>query len=105
MTNLLLDVVERIGGVDGEADQNNVGIGIGKRSKTVVIFLTSSIPKGELDVLAIDLNIGDIVLENGGDIDLRDKSLVVARMTMCMFDDVDRSERDREWIIHYGDTR
>lgn len=27
-TNLLLDVVKRIGGVDGETDQDNVGIGV-----------------------------------------------------------------------------
>jgi hypothetical protein len=27
-TNLLLDVVERIGRVDGETDQDNVGIGV-----------------------------------------------------------------------------
>jgi hypothetical protein len=41
---LLLDVVERVGGVNGEADQNDVGVGVGKRSETVVIFLTSRIP-------------------------------------------------------------
>lgn len=43
-TNLLLDVVEGIGGVDGEADQDNVRVGVGQGSKTVVILLASSIP-------------------------------------------------------------
>jgi hypothetical protein len=32
--------------------------------------LASRIPKSKLDVLAVDLNIGDIVLEDSGDVDL-----------------------------------
>lgn len=43
---------------------------VGKRAETVIIFLASSIPKSELDVLAIDLNVRNIVLEDGGDVDL-----------------------------------
>lgn len=41
---LLLDVVQGIRGVDSEADQDDVGIGIGERSETVIIFLASRIP-------------------------------------------------------------
>lgn len=67
---LLLHVVERIGRVDGEADQDNMRIGIRERAETVVIFLASSIPKGKLDVFTINLDIGDVVLKDGGDIDL-----------------------------------
>jgi hypothetical protein len=47
-----------------------VGVRVGERSETVVIFLTSGIPEGELDVLAVHLDIGNVVLENGGDVDL-----------------------------------
>jgi hypothetical protein len=67
---LLLNVVERIGRVDGKANQDNVRIGVGERAETVVILLAGSIPEGELDVLAVNLDIGDVVLEHGGDIDL-----------------------------------
>lgn len=67
---LLLDVVERVRRIDGEADQDDVRVGVGEGAETVVIFLASSIPEGELNVLAIDLNIGDVVLEDGRDIDL-----------------------------------
>lgn len=70
MTHLLLYVVERIGRVDGKADQDNVGVGVGERAETVVILLAGGIPEGELDVLAIDLDIGDVVLEDSGDVDL-----------------------------------
>jgi hypothetical protein len=68
--NLLADVVQRIGGVDSEADQDDVGIGVRKGPQAVVVLLTSRIPKRQLDVLAIDLDIGNVVLENGGDVDL-----------------------------------
>jgi hypothetical protein len=65
-----LNVVERVGGVDGEADQDDVGVGVGQGAETVVVFLTSRIPKGQLDVLVVDLDVGDVVLEDGGDVDL-----------------------------------
>ena len=67
---LLLDVVEGVGRVDGETDQNDMRVRVGERAQSVVIFLASGIPEGELDVLAIDLDIGDVVLEDGGDVDL-----------------------------------
>jgi len=67
---LLLDVVERIGRVDGEADENDMRIGVGERAETVVIFLAGSIPEGELDVFAVNLDVGNVVLEDGGDVDL-----------------------------------
>jgi hypothetical protein len=72
---LLLDVVKRVRGIDGEANQDDVGVGVRERAKTVVVFLTSSIPKSELDALAIHFDIGDIVLEDGGDVCLRESSL------------------------------
>lgn len=67
---LLLHVVEGVGGVDGEADEDYVGVWVGERTETVVILLASRIPKSQLDVLSIDLNIGNIVLEDGWDVDL-----------------------------------
>lgn len=41
---LLLDVVERIGRVNGEADEDNMRVGVRKRAETVVILLTGGIP-------------------------------------------------------------
>jgi hypothetical protein len=76
---LLLDVVKRVGGVDGEANQDDVGVGVGQGAETVVILLASRIPEGQLDVLAIDLDIGDVVLKDSGDVDLEDGEL--ARVT------------------------
>lgn len=67
---LLLDVVERVGGVNGEANQNNMRVGVREGAKTIVILLASSIPKGQLNVLAVNLDVGDIVFEDGGDVDL-----------------------------------
>lgn len=43
--NLFLDVVERVGRVDGEADEDDVRVGVRQRTKTVVVFLTRGIPQ------------------------------------------------------------
>lgn len=69
-THLFLDVVKRVGGVNGEADEDDVRVGVRQRTESVVVFLASSIPKGQLDVLAVDLDVGDVVLEDGRDVDL-----------------------------------
>lgn len=39
-------------------------------SNSLVVLLTGGIPKGKLDLLAIDLDIGNVVLEDGRDVDL-----------------------------------
>lgn len=41
---LLLNVVQRVGGIDGKADQDDVGVGIGQGAEPVVILLASRIP-------------------------------------------------------------
>jgi hypothetical protein len=40
-----------------------------------VFFLAGGIPEGELNVLVVDLDVGDIVFEHGGDIMLPGVSL------------------------------
>lgn len=47
-----------------------MGVRVGKRSKSIVIFLTCGIPKRELDVLSIYLDVGDVVLKDSWDVDL-----------------------------------
>ena len=41
---LLLHVIKGIRRVDSKADENDVGIRVGQRAETVVIFLASRIP-------------------------------------------------------------
>lgn len=69
-THLFLHVVQGVGGVDSEADEDNVRVGVGERAETIVILLTRRIPQGELNVFAINLNIRNVVLEHGWYIDL-----------------------------------
>jgi hypothetical protein len=38
----------------------------------LVILLPSRIPEGQLDALAIDIDIGDVVFEDGWDVNLSD---------------------------------
>lgn len=56
-----------------------MGIWVRQRAETVVILLASRIPKSQLDVLSIDLNIGHIVLEDGWDVDLSSHIISLAR--------------------------
>ena len=41
-------------------------VGIRQRSQPVVVLQTGVVPQGELDVLAADLDIGDVVFEDRG---------------------------------------
>jgi hypothetical protein len=69
-TYLLLNVVQRVRGVNGEADQDDMRVGVTERAETIVVLLSGRIPQGKLYVLSIDFYIGHIVLEHGGDINL-----------------------------------
>lgn len=70
VTDLGLHVVKGRWRDDGEADQKDVSLGVRKRTKTVVVFLASSIPEGELYVFAIYAAVCDIVLEYGRSVPL-----------------------------------
>ena len=70
-THLLLDVIKRVWRINGKTDQNDVGVRVGEGAEPIVVLLTSRIPKSEFDVLAINFDIGDVVLEDSGDVDLR----------------------------------
>jgi len=67
---LLLNIVQGVAGINGEADQDDVGVRVREGAETVVIFLASRIPQGELHRLAIDIDLGNVILENSGHIDL-----------------------------------
>lgn len=58
-TNLLLNVVQRIRRVDREADQDDVRVRVRQGPQSVVVLLAGGIPEGELDLLAVDLDIGN----------------------------------------------
>ena len=48
-----------------------MGVRITERSEAVIVFLTRSIPQRQFDVFAINFNIGDVVLEYGGNVNLK----------------------------------
>ncbi|KAB8282562.1 glycine-rich protein [Yarrowia lipolytica] len=72
---LLLHVVERVGAVDGEADDDDVGVGVGQGSQSVVILLAGGIPQGQLHSSAVNLHVGHVVLKHGGHVHLREGAL------------------------------
>ncbi|GMR49156.1 hypothetical protein PMAYCL1PPCAC_19351, partial [Pristionchus mayeri] len=69
---LLGDILERVGRVDGEAHEDHVRVGVRERSQSVVVFLPRSIPQRQLHLLSIDLDVCDVVLEDSGDVPVRE---------------------------------
>jgi len=47
-----------------------VRIRVTQRAETIIIFLASGIPQSQLNVLAVDFDVGNIVLKNGRDVHL-----------------------------------
>lgn len=56
---LLLHIVERVGRVDGEADQDDVRVGVRQGAETVIVLLTGGIPERELNPLTVDDDVGN----------------------------------------------
>lgn len=65
VSHLFLHVLERVRQVDSKADKDNMRVGVGERSETIVVLLSGGIPEGEFDSTAVDLDICDIVFEDG----------------------------------------
>lgn len=57
------DVVEGGRADDGEADQEDVGLGIGEGSESVIIFLPRGVPESEADGFAVDHHTCGVVVE------------------------------------------
>lgn len=62
-THLGLDVIKGRWADDGEADEEDVGLGVGERPQSIVIFLARSIPESEADRLAINHHARGVVVE------------------------------------------
>lgn len=67
----LLDVVQRIRRVDCETNEDDMRIWVTERAETIVIFLACCIPQRQLNVLAVYLNIRNVVFEHGRDVNLK----------------------------------
>jgi len=72
---LLLYVIQRIGGVYSETDKDDMGIRVGEGSETIVVLLSSRIPKRQLNMFSVNLDIGNVILEYSWDVNLRECSL------------------------------
>ena len=84
-TYLLLDIIQGIGGINGETDQDDMRVGVRERSESVVIFLSCGIPEGKFDVLSIDLDVRHVIFKNCGDVDLLFRKLVSLSLEQVSF--------------------
>ena len=70
MTYLVHDIFERVRAVNGEANEEKIGLWVGEWSQTVVFFLACSVPERQFHRLTTRLVIGvsNIVFEDCRDI-------------------------------------
>jgi hypothetical protein len=76
-THLVHNVFQRVGAVNGKADEEDVGFGVRERPQSIVLLLSGGIPEGKLDHLACGRVrcVCNVVLEDGGYVFLRTVSL------------------------------
>lgn len=73
----VLNVDERRVVDDGEAEEEDISLGVREGADASITLLTGGIPKGELDLLTLDDDGGLVVIEDGGDVLLGELSLCV----------------------------
>jgi len=62
------NIVERGGADDRETDQEDVRLGVGERTETIIILLSGGIPQAQADRLVVDHNVCGVIVENGWDV-------------------------------------
>lgn len=60
------DILEGGGVDDGEAEEEDVGLGVGERAEAIEVLLSGSVPEVEVPGLAIDHHVGVEVVEYRG---------------------------------------
>jgi hypothetical protein len=58
---------------DREADEENIGLWVGQRAETIVIFLTGCIPKPQVDRLPVDHHVRAVVVKDCRDVLTRER--------------------------------
>lgn len=56
------------GAADGEADDEDVGLGVGERAQAVVLLLARSVPEVQTDCPPIHSHLGTVVVKHSGDV-------------------------------------
>ncbi len=67
---LTLHVLQGVAGVDGEAEHDDVRVGVGEGAQAVKLLLPGRIPQAELDVLPVDVDVVHVVLKDSRFVDL-----------------------------------
>ena len=63
-SHLFLDVFERAGADDGEADEEDVGLWVGERPEAVVVLLAGCVEESQCVGLAADHDCDRVIVEN-----------------------------------------
>jgi len=101
-----LNVLKRVGRDDGEADEEDIGLGVAQRTETIVVLLTSSIPEAQVDGLAINHHVRRVVVEHSGDVfagerigGVRDEKAGLTDRTITDNDALNTKPRRLKWKL------
>lgn len=66
------NVLERSGADDGVTKHEDISLRVAEGTKTIVVLLTSSVPKTEVHGFAIDDHVGIVIIEDGRNVLFRE---------------------------------
>lgn len=64
-------MIEGLGVDQGEADEEDVGVGIGEGAESFILVLASGVPEPEFDEVVLILDSGKVVVEDSGHVVVR----------------------------------
>ena len=78
---LIHDVFQRIGAVDGEADEQQVRLRVRERPQPVILLLAGCVPQCKLDPFSGPLvfDLGDVIFKDGWHVFLQAESMAESR--------------------------
>jgi len=94
-----LDVVERSGADDGEANQEDIRLRVREGTQSVIILLAGGIPQTQVDGLAIHHHVRGVVIKHSGNVLARERVGSVRDEKTCLTDGT-ISDHDTLDVLH-----
>ena len=97
-SDLVEDVFKGVGAVDGEADEDEVGLRVGEGPQAVILLLAGGIPQRQLDNLATGAmdRVRDVVLKDSRDVFLQTNTIVPGQPTLHLLPRYDALKKKKK---------
>ena len=65
IAHLFLNIIQRIGTVNGKTYKNDVRVGVTYRTEAIVVLCATRIPDGQFHMFPVHLDVSDVILKDG----------------------------------------